>query len=373
MTQIADRPTDSVASSVTGRGALTASERFRLVVMAVVVLGLIGVGGLLLLAASGHPYRISKTEVFGVGTGVLALTLGIRHAFDADHIAAIDNTTRKLMAEGRRPLSVGFYFSLGHSTVVLVLTVLLAAGVRGLGSALTDSASGLHQVTSVVGTVISGTFLYGIAALNVVILVAIIRAMGELRSGRYDEDEVERRLAERGFMNKILAPLARRVDEPWKMYPLGVLFGLGFDTATEVGLLVVSGTAVAGGLPFWAIISLPLLFAGGMSLFDTIDGCFMNFAYGWALSTPARKIYYNLIITVVSVAVAVVIGTIEILSLVGTQLHAGGPVLGAVTSIDLNVLGFVVVGVFALTWILAIAVWHLGSMEKRLTGPVAET
>ena len=354
-------------------GALSRSERIRLVIMAMVVVGLLAVGGLLLLAASGHHYRISKTEVFGVGTGILALTLGIRHAFDADHIAAIDNTTRKLMAEGRRPLSVGFYFSLGHSTVVLVLTVLLAAGVRGLGSALNDRSSSLHQVTSVVGTLVSGTFLYAIAALNLVILVAIVAAMRELRSGRYDEEEVERRLAERGFMNRILAPVARRVDEPWKMYPLGLLFGLGFDTATEVGLLVVSGTAVAGGLPFWAILSLPLLFAGGMSLFDTIDGCFMNFAYGWALSTPARKIYYNLVITIVSVAVAVVIGTIEILSLVGTQLHAGGPVLGAVTSIDLNVLGFVVVGVFALTWILAIAVWHLGSMEKRLTGPVAET
>ncbi len=353
-------------------GALSRSERIRLVIMAMVVVGLLAVGGLLLLAASGHHYRISKTEVFGVGTGILALTLGIRHAFDADHIAAIDNTTRKLMAEGRRPLSVGFYFSLGHSTVVLVLTVLLAAGVRGLGSALNDRSSSLHQVTSVVGTLVSGTFLYAIAALNVVILVAIVAAMRELRSGRYDEEEVERRLAERGFMNRILAPVARRVDEPWKMYPLGLLFGLGFDTATEVGLLVVSGTAVAGGLPFWAILSLPLLFAGGMSLFDTIDGCFMNFAYGWALSTPARKIYYNLVITIVSVAVAVVIGTIEILSLLGSELHLGGPLVGAASSIDLNVLGFVVVGVFVATWLVAIAVWHLGSMERRLGGPPGE-
>ena len=355
------------------RGPLTGSERIRLVGMAAVIVSLLAVGGLLLLAASGHHYRISKTEVFGFGTGILALTLGIRHAFDADHIAAIDNTTRKLMAEGRRPLSVGFYFSLGHSTVVFVLTILLAAGVRGLGAALNDSSSSLHQVTSVVGTLVSGTFLYAIAALNVVILVAIMRAMRELRSGRYDEEEVERRLAERGFMNRILAPFARRVDEPWKMYPLGLLFGLGFDTATEVGLLVVSGTAVASGLPFWAIISLPLLFAGGMSLFDTIDGCFMNFAYGWALSTPARKIYYNLIITIVSVAVAVVIGTVEIISLLGTQLHLGGPVVGAASSVDLNVLGFVVVGVFVVTWIVAIAVWHLGSMERRLSGPTAET
>jgi len=373
VTQLAPRPPAPPAAPGRGRSPLTTSERLRLLGMAGVIVGLLAAGGLLLLAASGHHYRVSKTEVFGVGTGILALTLGIRHAFDADHIAAIDNTTRKLMAEGRRPLSVGFYFSLGHSTVVFVLTVVLAAGVRGLGAALTDSGSSLHEVTSVVGTLVSGTFLYAIAALNVVILVAIVRAMRELRSGRYDEEEVERRLAERGFMNRILAPLARRIDEPWKMYPLGVLFGLGFDTATEVGLLVVSGTAVASGLPFWAIISLPLLFAGGMSLFDTIDGCFMNVAYGWALSTPARKIYYNLIITVVSVAVAVVIGTIEIVSLLGSQLHVGGPVVGAASSVDLNVLGFVVVGVFVVTWAVAIAVWHLGSVERRLTGTVTVT
>jgi high-affinity nickel-transport protein len=372
VTQTAPTPTAAPSGGIGPRGALTGAERARLLAMAAVVVGLLVVGGLLLLAASGHHYRVSKTEVFGVGTGILALTLGIRHAFDADHIAAIDNTTRKLMAEGRRPLSVGFYFSLGHSTVVLVLTVLLALGVRGLGAALTDRSSSLHAVTSVVGTVVSGAFLYAIAALNVVILVAIVAAMRELRGGRYDEEEVERRLAERGFMNRILAPLARRVDEPWKMYPLGVLFGLGFDTATEVGLLVVSGTAVAGGLPFWAILSLPLLFAGGMSLFDTIDGCFMNFAYGWALSTPARKIYYNLIITIVSVVVAVVIGTIEIMSLLGTELHVGGPIVSTASSIDLNLLGFVVVGVFVATWVVAVAVWHLGSMERRLAAPVAE-
>ena len=351
---------------------LTRSEKARLGGMAAVVVLLLGAGGLLLFAASGHHYRVSKTEVFGWGTGLLALTLGIRHAFDADHIAAIDNTTRKLMSEDRRPLSVGFFFSLGHSTVVFVLTVLLGLGLRGLGGALSDGGSSLHQVTTVVGTSVSGLFLYLIAALNVAIMWSIVRAMRELREGRYDEEQVEQRLAGRGVMNRVLAPFARRIDEPWKMYPLGLLFGLGFDTATEVGLLVVSGTAVASGLPFWAVISLPLLFAGGMTFFDTIDGCFMNFAYGWALSTPARKIYYNLVITVVSVAVAVVIGTIEIVSLLADQLHMGGPVVGAISSVDLNSVGFVVLGVFAATWVLAAVVWRLGSVERRMTPDTAE-
>ena len=257
--------------------------------------------------------------MFGVGTGILALTLGMRHAFDADHIAAIDNTTRKLMAEGKRPMSVGFFFSLGHSTVVFVLTVLLDLGLRAVDAQVHHGASGLHDVTGVVGTTVSGAFLYVIAALNVVVLLSIVRVFRDLRRGRFDDDELERQLDQRGLMNRFFGPLARRVDAPWKMYPVGILFGLGFDTATEVALLVLSGTAVASGLPFWAILSLPVLFAAGMSLFDTLDGCFMNFAYDWAFSQPARKVYYNLVITGLSVTVAFFIGTVELLGLLGTE------------------------------------------------------
>jgi len=347
--------------------ALSSSERLRILAMAAVVVGLLASGALILMLATPHHYKVSGNAVFGVGTGLLALTLGMRHAFDADHIAAIDNTTRSMMREGRRPLSVGFFFSLGHSTVVFVLTMLLALGLRGLGSAVSDQHSTLHQVTGLVGTSVSGLFLYVIAGINVVILVSIFRAFGELRSGRYDEEEVERRLAQRGLMNRILAPLSRRVDEPWKMYPLGLLFGLGFDTATEVGLLVLSGSAVASGLPLWAILALPLLFAGGMSLLDTIDGCFMNFAYGWAFSHPVRKIYYNLVITGLSVAVAFVIGTIELLSLLGSQLNLHGVVFDSIGGVNLNSAGFVVVGLFVVTWVVALVVWRFAGIEQRFS------
>jgi high-affinity nickel-transport protein len=333
--------------------------------MAAVVAVLFGVGLALLCAAAPRHYHLSKTDVFGIGTGVLALTLGMRHAFDADHISAIDNTTRKLMAEGRRPLSVGFFFSLGHSSVVFVLAVLLNVGIRALNGQVSNDASGLHHVTGLIGTTVSGTFLYLIAGLNVVILLSIVNAFGAMRRGGYDEDELERQLEQRGLMNRFFGPVARRVDRPWKMYPVGLLFGLGFDTATEVALLVLSGTAVAGGLPFWAVLSLPFLFAAGMCLLDTLDGCFMNFAYGWAFSRPVRKLYYNLVITGLSVAMAFVIGTVELLGLFGSELGLHGRFWDVVGSFNINTAGFVIVGLFVVTWIVALAVWRVGGFEAR--------
>jgi high-affinity nickel-transport protein len=331
---------------------------------------LFGLGFGLLFAAAPRHYHLSHTELFGIGTGLLALTLGMRHAFDADHISAIDNTTRHLMAQGRRPLSVGYFFSLGHSSVVLALAVLLNFGLKAIGGQVQDHGSGLHRVTGIVGTTVSGVFLYLIAALNVVILVSIVRAFRELRTGAFDEAELEHRLQQRGLMNRFFGPLARRVDTPWKMYPLGVLFGLGFDTATEVALLVLSGTAVAGGLPLWAVVSLPLLFAGGMCLFDTLDGCFMNFAYGWSFSRPVRKVYYNLVITGLSVAVAFAIGTIELLGLLSAELGLHGRFWDALGHFDLNTAGFCIVGLFVLTWVVALAVWHFGRLEARWEGAV---
>jgi high-affinity nickel-transport protein len=289
-----------------------------------VVVALHVVGFVLLFAAIPYHYHLSKTQLFGIGTGILAYTLGMRHAFDADHISAIDNTTRKLMAEGKRPLSVGFFFSLGHSSVVFALTVVLNLGIRSIASQVRSNGSRLHQVTQVVGTSVSGTFLYLIAALNVVILVSIVRVFLDMRRGKYDDEQLEAQLNQRGLMNRFFGPLARRIDTPWKMYPIGVLFGLGFDTATEVALLVLSGTAVASGLPFWAILSLPVLFAAGMSLFDTLDGCFMNFAYGWAFARPIRKVYYNITITGLSVVVGSFIGTVELLGLVSTGTTSTG-------------------------------------------------
>ena len=333
--------------------------------MAATIAVLFVLGFAVLLAAAPHHYRLSKTEVFGIGTGILALTLGMRHAFDADHISAIDNTTRKLMAEGKRPLSVGFFFSLGHSSIVFVLAVLLNAGIRALDAQVSNDSSGLHNVTGLVGTTVSGSFLYVIAGLNVVVFLSIFRAFQGLRSGRFDEDELERQLNERGLMNRFFGPLARRVDTPWKMYPIGLLFGLGFDTATEVALLVLSGTAVSSGLPFWAVLCLPVLFAAGMCLLDTLDGCFMNFAYGWSFSRPIRKVYYNLVITGLSVAVAFLIGTIELLSLLSSEFDLQGPFWDTVTSFDINTAGFIIVGLFVATWVIALSVWHFGEIESK--------
>jgi high-affinity nickel-transport protein len=319
---------------------------------------------LLLLAATGH-YHLDGKTTFGLGTGLLAYTLGLRHAFDADHISAIDNTTRKLMAEGQRPLSVGFFFSLGHSSVVFVLSILLNFGVRALNQGVRNSNSGLHHYTGLVGTLISGTFLYVIALLNLLILVSVMRMFMEMRRGIYDHEEMERQLNARGLMNRFLGPLARRIDTPWKMYPVGFLFGLGFDTATEVALLVLAGSAVVGGLPFWAVLSLPILFAAGMSLLDTADGVFMNFAYGWAFFKPIRKVYYNITITGLSVGVALVIGTIELLSVLQGQFNLSGGVWSFAARFNINRAGLILVGVFVVTWAAALGIWRFGRIEDR--------
>ena len=347
------------------RAALTPAEWARASAMFVSIIGLYVLGFLLLGASATHHYHLSPTEVFGFGTGTLALTLGMRHAFDADHIAAIDNTTRKLMAEGKRPLSVGFFFSLGHSTIVFLMALLLNFGIRALDDQVKNNSSGLHSITGIIGTSVSGTFLYAIAALNIVILVSIIKIFREMRSGKYDEETLEAQLQNRGLMNRFFGPLARRIDTPWKMYPIGVLFGLGFDTATEVALLVLSGTAVASGLPFYAILSLPILFAAGMCTFDTLDGCYMNFAYGWAFAKPVRKVFYNITITGLSVAVAFVIGTIEILGLLPTEFGWSGGPWSFFQNFDINKAGFFLVGLFVVTWAVALSIWHFGHIEAR--------
>ncbi len=321
------------------RAALTPAEWGRVGGMTATVVGLNVLGWGMLAAAAGGHYHISKTEIFGFGTGILAYTLGMRHAFDADHIAAIDNTTRKLVGEGKRPLSVGFFFSLGHSSVVFILALLLNFGIRALDAQVRNASSQLQHTTNIVGTLVSGFFLFLIAALNVVILVGIVKVFRQMRAGRYDEQELERQLNNRGLMNRILGPLARRIDAPWKMYPIGFLFGLGFDTATEVALLVLAGTAVVGGLPFYAVLSLPILFAAGMSLFDTADGCFMNFAYDWAFARPVRKVYYNITITGLSVFVAVFIGVTELLGLLGQEGNLKGPGWAWLEKFNINTAG----------------------------------
>ncbi|MGH9088475.1 MAG: HoxN/HupN/NixA family nickel/cobalt transporter [Acidimicrobiales bacterium] len=358
---------------VVTRLSLRPRERLALAAMAGVVVVLFVLGFGLLLLAAGHRTHVGGKAAIGIGTGVLALTLGMRHAFDADHISAIDNTTRKLMAEGKRPLGVGFYFSLGHSSIVFVMAILLSIGVKTFDQQLRSGGSTLHHVTTVLGTSVSGAFLYLIAAMNAVVLWSVIQVFLDMRRGRYDEAELERQLGHRGLMNRFFGRLTRRIDRSWKMYPVGALFGLGFDTVTEVALLVLSGTAVASGLPVWAVLSLPLLFAAGMSLFDTLDGCFMNFAYGWAFSRPVRKVYYNLVVTGLSVAVAFVVGTVELLALLGTELRLHGSAWALLAGIDLNRAGFFIVGLFVVTWVVALAVWRFGHIEERWATPATVT
>jgi high-affinity nickel-transport protein len=362
MTDLAARPHGRLAGV---RDALTPREWARAGAMTATIIGLNVLGWGMLAAAAGGHYHITGTQLFGFGTGVLAYTLGIRHAFDADHIAAIDNTTRKLVNDGKRPLSTGFFFSLGHSTIVFALAVLLNVGIRALNSAVKNDSSKLHTYTGIIGTSVSGTFLYLIAALNAVVLYSIIKVFREMRTGTYSDEELERQLDSRGLMNRIFGGYARRIDTPWKMYPVGVLFGLGFDTATEVALLVLAGTAVVGGLPFYAVLSLPILFAAGMCLFDTADGCFMNFAYDWAFARPIRKVFYNLTITGLSVFVALFIGTIEILGLIGQELNLAGGFWTFMGTFNINKAGFVIAGIFAVTWAVALSVWHFGKIEQK--------
>ncbi len=362
MTDLEVRPHGRLAGV---RDALTPREWARAGAMAATIIGLNVLGWGMLAAAAGGHYHITGTQLFGFGTGILAYTLGIRHAFDADHIAAIDNTTRKLVNDGKRPLPVGFFFSLGHSTIVFALAVLLNFGIRALNSAVKNDGSKLHTYTGIIGTSVSGTFLYLIAAFNAVILYSIIKVFREMRTGTYSDEELERQLDSRGLMNRIFGGYARRIDTPWKMYPVGVLFGLGFDTATEVALLVLAGTAVVGGLPFYAVLSLPILFAAGMCLFDTADGCFMNFAYDWAFARPIRKVFYNLTITGLSVFVALFIGTIEILGLIGQELNLAGGFWTFMGNFNINKAGFVIAGIFVVTWAVALSVWHFGKIEQK--------
>jgi high-affinity nickel-transport protein len=329
----------------------------------VAALHIIGWGTLVFLVAPQH-FSLGD-KVLGIGVGLTAYTLGLRHAFDADHIAAIDNTTRKLMEDGQRPMGVGFFFSLGHSTIVFGLALLLSIGVRTIIGPVEDDSSALHHYTGVIGTSVSGIFLYLIAIINIVILVGILRVFAAMRRGEYDEAALEEQLNNRGFLNRIFGRFTRSITKSWQMYPLGMLFGLGFDTATEIALLVLAGTSAAAGLPWYAILCLPVIFAAGMSLLDTIDGSFMNFAYGWAFSKPVRKVYYNITITGLSVAVALIIGTIELLGLMAEQFGWSGGIWDWIGGLDLNIIGFVIVGMFVATWVVALLVWRFGRIEEK--------
>ncbi len=361
------------------RRSLTPADRRSLGAMAgfIVLLHIVGLGVLFGLVTPQHFHVGGDHPVFTVGVGVLAYTFGLRHAFDADHIAAVDNTTRKLLADcggdprARQPLSVGFWFSLGHSTIVFLLALLLALGVKALAGPVADDGSTLHSVTGVVGASVSGVFLWVLGLLNLAVLSGILGVFRAMRRGEYDEAQLEEQLNKRGFMNRFLGGLTRSVRKPWHIYPIGVLFGLGFDTATEVGLLVLAGGAAAFNLPFYAILVLPILFAAGMCLADTVDGVFMNAAYGWALARPVRKVFYNITITSISVAVALIIGTIELLGVLADEAHITTGPVAAVASIPLDYAGYAIVGLFVLAWVVALAVWRWGRIEERWSSDLA--
>jgi high-affinity nickel-transport protein len=382
--------TDATAVDASGlarfRASLTRRDRTSLAGMYgfVVLLHVVGFGVLLGLVVPNHYQLGGDHPVFTIGVGILAYTFGMRHAFDADHIAAVDNTTRKLMADNvekeatgvppeeiRRPLSVGFWFSLGHSTIVFLLALLLSLGVKALAGQVEDDGSELHSVTGVIGASVSGAFLWILGILNLVVLVGIVRVFREMRRGRYDEAQLEDQLNKRGLMNRLLGGLTRSVRKAWHIYPIGVLFGLGFDTATEVGLLVLAGGAAVFNLPFWAILVLPVLFAAGMSLLDTTDGVFMNAAYGWAFAKPVRKVFYNITITAISVAVALIIGTIELVGVLADQANITSGPLSAIAGIPLDYAGYGIVALFFVAWAVALAVWRYGRIEQKWSADLA--
>ena len=294
-----------------------------------------------------------------LGTATLAYTFGLRHAFDPDHIAAIDNVTRKLMQGGKRPVAVGFFFSLGHSTIVVLLSIAIAV----TATALQSKFDNFTTVGGVVGTLVSAFFLFAIAVANLLVLISIYRTFRSVKNGgKFIEEDLDLMLSQRGLMGRVLRRFFHLIERSWHMYPLGVLFGLGFDTATEVGLLGISATQAAQGLSIWSILVFPALFTAGMSLMDTTDGVLMLGAYGWAFMKPIRKLYYNLTITAVSVIVALVVGGLEVLNLIGDRLgltEAGG-FWGAIGAINDNfgILGYIIVGIFVLGWLISFLVYR---------------
>src|SRR6476469_3351728 len=334
---------------------LTHQEWLRLSGLGVAVAALHVSGWWLFLFYSGRYPALA-------GLGVLAYTFGLRHAFDADHIAAIDNTTRKMLQQEKRPLGVGFFFSLGHSTIVFGLALALALAAKTVNSSIPS----FQNWGGYVGTSVSGTFLWIIGILNLLVLLDILRIFKEMRRGSYDRERLEQRLLDRGFMNRFfIGKLFRFVSKSWHMYPLGILFGLGFDTASEVGLLALAAGVATHHVPFLAVMSLPILFAAGMSLMDTIDGAFMTQAYGWAFSNPVRKVYYNITVTTLSVTVALLIGSIELLQVLSAKLSLEGGFWDWLNNLDFGHLGYAIVTAFVVTWAVSIAVWKKGRIEER--------
>jgi len=343
-------------------------------------------GSILLLHALGFVVFVAYVlpahyKLFGVGLSVTAYTLGLRHAFDADHISAIDNTTRKAMNQRQgtsrpRPFGFGYFFSLGHSTIVVAIGVGIIVAEKTVLPAVTHSNSSLESFGGTFGTIVSAAFLFLIALLNLVILGGIARVFRAMRRGEYDEAELERQLEKRGFFYRFFGRWMNAIEKEWQMYPVGVVFGMGFDTATEVALLTTTALLASEHIPWQAILALPILFTAGMSLMDTSDGLFMNVAYGWAFFNPIRKVYYNLAITGLSVAICIFIGGIETLSLVPLEVHGVSQTSGFwgfMYKFNINTAGFVIVGMFIVTWIAAILIWRYAHIEEKWSARLQTT
>jgi high-affinity nickel-transport protein len=314
--------------------------------------------GLLLFYGVGHPTILAL--------GGLAYTFGLRHAFDADHISAIDNTTRKLLQDGRKPVGVGFFFSLGHSTVVFLIAVALGLTVKWIVDGVVSDGGQLRNIGGLIGTLVSGGFLVLIGILNLVILLDIVRVYRRMKGGEYDRDSLEHELTAGGFMTRIFGRLFRVIDHSWQMYPIGFLFGLGFDTASEVAFLAISAGAAANGLPFAVVIALPLIFAAGMSLMDTADGAFMAKAYSWAFASPIRKVFYNLTMTSLSVFVALFIGVAELVQVLVRVLGLRGGLFDTISASDfVGRAGFFIVGAFVLAWAAALVIYKARRIDER--------
>ena len=314
--------------------------------------------GLLLVYGAGHPTILAL--------GGLAYTFGLRHAFDADHISAIDNTTRKLLQDGRKPVGVGFFFSLGHSTVVFLIAVALGLTVKWIVDGVVSDGGQLRSIGGMVGSLVSGGFLVVIGLMNLVILLDIIRVYRRMKGGAYDRDSLEHELTAGGLMTRIFGRLFRVIDHSWQMYPIGFLFGLGFDTASEVAFLAISAGAAANGLPVAVVIALPLIFAAGMSLMDTADGAFMAKAYSWAFASPIRKVFYNLTMTSLSVFVALFVGGVELLQILVRVLDLRGGVYDAIRGSDfVGRAGFLIVAAFVLAWAAALVLYRARRIDQK--------
>ncbi len=358
------------------RRSLHGDEWGRLAVMFSVILAVNAAGWLVYVLVvmphhiDYHGYGGSKGLGVGLGVAITAWFLGFRHAFDADHISCIDNTTRKLMADGKRPLASGFFFSLGHSSVIVGVGVGITFAARAVFGAVVNPSSTYETAGGTAGTVLSASFLYLIALLNLIVLFGIFKVFREMRRGTYDEAELEAQLQARGLMYRFFGRFMRSINHTWQLYFVGLVFGIGFDTATEVVLLAATAYAAIQGLPYYAVLALPALFSGGLMFFDTLDGCFMNFAYGWAFAKPVRKVYYNLVITGLSIGAAFIIGTIEILGVLTAEVHLHGTFWDTVANFNINVAGFCIAALFVLVWVVALAYWRWGNVETRWSSTV---